>query len=205
MEHYSNASSEALEVVLDFVNSAHFDQGEVEEHLDSPDALASFLSSHGLAGDRLRARPSDLRRALEVREAIRDLLAANTGEELNPDALVVLNRAAARSRVVATFDDHASWRIEPASDGVDRAIGRMLATVFQSMSDGSWVRMKACGAPDCRWAFYDGSKNRSGRWCDMSSCGNRMKARAFRERARAAKAGGAHATTAARPRPRANA
>ena len=53
------------------------------------------------------------------------------------------------------------------------------------MSDGDWARMKACGNPECRWAFYDGSKNRSGRWCEMASCGNRMKARAFRERARA--------------------
>jgi predicted RNA-binding Zn ribbon-like protein len=62
----------------------------------------------------------------------------------------------------------------------------MLATVFRAMSDGSWSRMKACGNPDCRWAFYDSSKNRSGRWCEMASCGNRMKARAFRERARQA-------------------
>jgi predicted RNA-binding Zn ribbon-like protein len=62
----------------------------------------------------------------------------------------------------------------------------LLATVFRSMSDGTWGRMKACGNPDCRWAFYDGSKNQSARWCEMASCGNRMKARAFRERARGA-------------------
>ena len=34
------------------------------------------------------------------------------------------------------------------------------------------------------WAFYDRSKNRSGRWCSMDSCGNVEKARAFRERNR---------------------
>jgi predicted RNA-binding Zn ribbon-like protein len=86
--------------------------------------------------------------------------------------------------VVAAFDDHASWRVEPAVSGVDGAFGQMLASVFRAMSDGSWERIKACGNPDCRWAFHDGSKNRSGRWCEMASCGNRMKARAFRERAR---------------------
>jgi predicted RNA-binding Zn ribbon-like protein len=59
------------------------------------------------------------------------------------------------------------------------------------MSDGSWERIKACGNPDCRWAFYDNSKNHSGRWCEMASCGNRMKARAFRERARKHASGGA--------------
>jgi predicted RNA-binding Zn ribbon-like protein len=72
---------------------------------------------------------------------------------------------------------------------VDNAFGRMLATVFRAMSDGTWSRMKACGNPDCRWAFYDATKNHSGRWCEMASCGNRMKARAFRERGRAQGAG----------------
>src|SRR5205085_112591 len=97
-----------------------------------------------------------------------------------------LDSPAARAKVVAAFDDHASWRIEPVSNGVDHALGQMLATVFRSMSDGTWSRMKACGNPDCRWAFYDATKNHSGRWCEMASCGNRMKARAFRERARKA-------------------
>jgi predicted RNA-binding Zn ribbon-like protein len=114
------------------------------------------------------------------------VMGANNGEPLDPAAVELLNRVAARAKVVAAFDDHASWRIEPVSNGVDHALGQMLATVFRSMSDGTWSRMKACGNPDCRWAFYDATKNRSGRWCEMASCGNRMKARAFRERARKA-------------------
>jgi predicted RNA-binding Zn ribbon-like protein len=187
MARYSYPATEGLEQLRRFVNTVHYEQGEVEEELDSPEALAAFLKAEGLADKRLTARPADLRRALEVREAIRDLLGANNGEELNSEAVDVLNRAAARSRVVAAFDDHASWRIEPASGGVDQALGRMLASVFRSMSDGTWARMKACGNPDCRWAFYDATKNHSGRWCEMASCGNRMKARAFRERQRAGK------------------
>ncbi|MGH2778535.1 MAG: CGNR zinc finger domain-containing protein, partial [Actinomycetota bacterium] len=31
-------------------------------------------------------------------------------------------------------------------------------------------------------AFYDHSKNRSGKWCTMRVCGNRAKTRAYRER-----------------------
>ncbi len=173
-----------LETIERFVNTVHHEQGEIDEHLRSPADLDTFLQSEGL-GSALHARPADLRRALEVREAIRDLIGANNGEELNPEAVALLNNVAARSRIVASFDDHASWRVEPASDGVDQALGRLLAIVFRSMSEDTWSRMKACGNPDCRWAFYDTSKNHSGRWCDMASCGNRMKARAFRERARA--------------------
>jgi predicted RNA-binding Zn ribbon-like protein len=186
MAHYSYPSTEGLEGVRAFVNTVHHEQGEVQEDLGTPADLAAFLVDQGLADKRLTARPADLRRAREVREAIRDLLGANNGEPLNAEAIDVLNRAAARSRVVAAFDDHASWRVEPASEGFDQALGRLLATVFRSMSDGTWGRMKACGNPDCRWAFYDGSKNQSARWCEMASCGNRMKARAFRERARGA-------------------
>jgi predicted RNA-binding Zn ribbon-like protein len=177
MAHYSHPTTEGLEAVRRFVNTVHHEQG-----LGSPAALAAFLADEGHG--RIDVKPADLRRALEVREALRDVMGANNGEPLNPDAVELLNKAAARSKVVAAFDDHASWRIEPASSGVDRVLGEMLATVFRSMSDGSWERMKACGNPDCRWAFYDASKNRSGRWCEMASCGNRMKARAFRERAR---------------------
>lgn len=186
-DHHSYPSGGDLEAVRAFVNTVHYEQGEVEELLPDPQALVAFLSEHGLGDRGMAARPADLRRAREVREALRALMQANNGQDVDPVAVDVLNRAAARSRVVAAFDDHASWRIEPASDGVDRGLGRLLATVFRSMSDGTWERMKACGNPDCRWAFYDATKNRSGRWCDMASCGNRMKARAFRERARAAK------------------
>ncbi|MFD9698271.1 CGNR zinc finger domain-containing protein [Lentzea sp. NPDC059081] len=39
-----------------------------------------------------------------------------------------------------------------------------------------------CAAPDCRWAFYDVSRNGRGRWCAMEICGNRQKTRAYRER-----------------------
>jgi predicted RNA-binding Zn ribbon-like protein len=42
--------------------------------------------------------------------------------------------------------------------------------------------MRVCPNPDCRWMFYDHSKNRSGRWCQMAECGNRAKVRAYRER-----------------------
>jgi predicted RNA-binding Zn ribbon-like protein len=174
----------SLEIIERFVNTAHFEQGEVEEQLDSPAALEAFLAENDLG--KVAVKPADLRRALDVREALRNVIGANNGVPLDPGSVDLLNRTAARAKVVAAFDDHASWRVEPVSDGVDGALGQMLATVFRAMSDGSWTRMKACGNPDCRWAFYDASKNRSGRWCEMSSCGNRMKARAFRERARKA-------------------
>lgn len=59
-------------------------------------------------------------------------------------------------------------------------LGPIVAVAFEAMLDGSWRRLKAC--PQCGWAFYDYSKNRSATWCSMSICGNRLKTRAYRRR-----------------------
>jgi predicted RNA-binding Zn ribbon-like protein len=50
------------------------------------------------------------------------------------------------------------------------------------MHDGTWSRMKACRNDTCHWAFYDASRNRSGKWCSMAICGNRAKVANYRER-----------------------
>jgi predicted RNA-binding Zn ribbon-like protein len=66
--------------------------------------------------------------------------------------------------------------------GIDRPIGELLIAVTGSMAAGTWNRLKVCANDACQLAFYDASRNRSGRWCSMTTCGNRMKGRAYRER-----------------------
>ena len=84
------------------------------------------------------------------------------------------------------FRPGADPELAPEAGGVDGAIARLLAIVAAAVEHGRWERLKACPRDTCRWAFYDHSKNRSGRWCRMEVCGNIEKARAFRERKRAA-------------------
>ena len=72
--------------------------------------------------------------------------------------------------------------LEPAGDGPDAACALALAIVFAARADGSFARLKACPHAHCGWAFYDGSRNRSGQWCSMRICGNRTKGEAFRRR-----------------------
>lgn len=62
------------------------------------------------------------------------------------------------------------------------AIGTIAAAVAQLSIDGRWHRVKICPADDCRWAFFDESRNRSRQWCSMRVCGNRAKVRKHRER-----------------------
>lgn len=63
-------------------------------------------------------------------------------------------------------------------------VGAVLAASARLAVLGEWNRVKICPADDCRWAFFDHSRNRSRTWCSMRVCGNRTKARNWRERAR---------------------
>ncbi len=69
----------------------------------------------------------------------------------------------------------------PVLSGGD-ALGTVLAAALHLVSTGHWDRIKICPAEDCRSAFYDRSRNRSRTWCSMRVCGNREKARSWRER-----------------------
>jgi predicted RNA-binding Zn ribbon-like protein len=58
----------------------------------------------------------------------------------------------------------------------------VLAAAATLTLTGDWGRLKLCPADDCRWAFYDRSRNRSRVWCDMADCGNLAKVRGYRAR-----------------------
>lgn len=64
----------------------------------------------------------------------------------------------------------------------DRVIGAIARSAADLLSRGELERVKVCDAHDCGWFFIDISRNKSRRWCDMAGCGNRAKARAYRER-----------------------
>lgn len=73
--------------------------------------------------------------------------------------------------------------------------GEFLVAVIGAVATGTWSRLKAC--PDCRWVFYDHSRNGSKRWCLMyaggpggRACGTIAKVRRYRSNQAAASAGG---------------
>jgi len=194
----SNPAPGALETVRGFVNTRDVDE-DVEE-LATPAALATWLFEHGLTGDggaEPAATAADLRRAVELREALRAHLLAHHGEPLADGAAATLDAAARRARLGMRFTGPDETALEPDATGVDGALGRLLAIVARAIEDGSWKRLKVCPAETCQWAFYDTSRNRSAVWCDMRVCGNRAKVREFRERTRAGGGGDGHGHGAA--------
>ena len=175
----SGAAPGELELVRAFVNTLDVENG-IDE-LSDPRALGAWLRERGLPGGGAVTR-SDLDEARRLREALRALMLANNGLSVRKDAALTLNRAASRAGLGVRFEPGGTSRLEPTARGAAGALGRLLASVSAAMADGSWKRLKACRAADCRWAFYDHARNRSRHWCSMAVCGNRTKARAYRAR-----------------------
>ncbi|WP_309104602.1 LacI family DNA-binding transcriptional regulator [Microbacterium sp.] len=161
----------AAQLVIDFVNTVEWQVDD--EAWSSPSALASWL--HLRAG-RARERLTDehLSHARRVREGLREVLLLQAGHEPLGDAISELNVALARSPLHLRFS--ADGRPHLASER-DSFLEPILAAVDTLRSEGDWPRVKACSRDSCRWAYWDSSRNRSGRWCSMQGCGNYIKMR----------------------------
>ncbi len=170
----------------------------LESYADLVDwAEQSRLLSRGEATALRRAaasRPAEARQALEqmksVREALFALFSARArGREAPASALESLNRALARAYArLELVPGQPSFRPRFACEPTD--LGRLLFPVLRSAyelltSAPDLERLRLCAAETCDWLFLDRSKNRSRRWCDMSVCGNRDKARRFYRRGQA--------------------
>jgi predicted RNA-binding Zn ribbon-like protein len=172
-----------LELVRRFVNTRDLELGT--DLLATPADLGAWLRDEVVATDdavMTAATAADLRRAVELREALRALLLANAtgggppGEAL--DAIVAVGRRA-RLRVDGDL------RLVPAARGVDGALARLLAIAIVARADGTWARLKACPGDSCQWALYDHTRSRTQTWCAAAKCGARTRSRAYRRRRRA--------------------
>jgi predicted RNA-binding Zn ribbon-like protein len=97
-------------------------------------------------------------------------------------AVEVLDAAARAAELTVRWDESGGAELVPARRGLEGAFGTLLAIAYRARVEGTWQRLKACPEESCGWAFYDRSRNHSSTWCSMAVCGNRAKARAFRER-----------------------
>jgi predicted RNA-binding Zn ribbon-like protein len=179
-----------LALVQAFINS-HYDL-EVQHGPDlfaTPAELARWIARRDpvagtTPGTELTAE--DVRRAVAVREGLRALAAMHgDGAGAPPaEALSQLNDAARGAAVEMRLAEGGPRFVPGAGSPLDRTIAVVLAATVRAMIDGSWARLKVCPGEHCGWAFYDHSRNQSGRWCSMSVCGGRAKARAHYRRRR---------------------
>lgn len=163
---------------------------EDSDRLESPESFKRWLLEAELIVPSYEIRPHHLRIGRELRETLRDNLAANSAGEPDAAATRKLAQRAGTMQIDLRPDDagHLALDLSPA-ESLARLGSQLIAIAFQSQIEGTWPRLKLCENPDCRWAFYDSSRNRSGSWCRMGLCGNRLKNRAYRERHRQETAG----------------
>ena len=173
-----------LLLVQSFVNTWDGDHGS--DLLLDPAAARDWLNRAGLWSADRAPDPAELDLARGVREGIRAMLVANGGgPQPTPDSLQAMQAVARDSRLAPHVGPggQVSLAAEPAGQ-VEAGLLALLLVIRDAQHDGSWQRLKACGNPDCRWAFYDRSHSRAGAWCDMATCGNRIKNRRLRRRQR---------------------
>jgi predicted RNA-binding Zn ribbon-like protein len=142
-----------------------------------------FLNDDHVDGD---PTPAEARRLAQLRDLLRELaVTVGSGAPLSPDQLARLNEVIGRRPVRAQLEPVASGGylvdfVPVGGDWLDQ-VERDLAGAFVSMLRRAHPpRIKVC--PGCGAVFYDASKNRTRRWCDSRTCGNRERVRRHRSR-----------------------
>jgi predicted RNA-binding Zn ribbon-like protein len=127
----------------------------------------------------------DLLTLIGVREGLRALVQQSTdGQAPDPALVSPLHQLAQSELVQAAVTDDGAVGLAPVGDSVRARLLTLLLIVSDAQRDGTWAHLLACANDDCQWAFYDRSRNHGGTWCDMATCGNKLKNRDFRARRR---------------------
>ncbi|MEU8184054.1 CGNR zinc finger domain-containing protein [Micromonospora sp. NPDC049044] len=171
-----------LALVQDLANTVDIEAGR--DTLVGVDDLVAFCAAHDLpaptrTGDELAA----VRR---LREALRDVCQAHAGVDVPPATRTTLAELFRDAPLTVEIDAHGRARPVPppgltGAAALTAEVGRV---VLVAEADGTWPRLKACAAHECRWVYYDHSPAGRSRWCTMSICGSRAKMRAYRDRSR---------------------
>ena len=173
-----------LLLVQSFVNTWDGDRGS--DLLLDPAAARDWLTQAGLWSTESAPDPAELHLARGAREGIRAMLVANSGgPPPAPGDLQPLQAVVQASRPALQVGPGGQVTLGPdPADQPGAGLLTLLLAIRDAQRDGTWPRLKACGNPDCRWAFYDRSHSGAGAWCDMATCGNRIKNRRLRQRQR---------------------
>jgi predicted RNA-binding Zn ribbon-like protein len=172
--------------------------GSGEDELGDRDSAVRWLVRNRLIDPDTTIDSGDVARLVGVREALRGLARGNGGDGVDVRAVTALNEAARTIRLGMRLHPDDGYRLVSEGRGIHRPIGALLVRVLTAMADGTWERLKVCADDTCRSAYYDASRNRSGVWCSMATCGNRVKGRTYRQRVARRAAGPKAGSKAAR-------
>jgi predicted RNA-binding Zn ribbon-like protein len=124
--------------------------------------------------------------AVELREALAAVLYAWM-DGAKPPATQVETlerhfRAMALQRRLRLGESQLVWSWSGLEQEAEIPLWKLAEAASDLLLSSGAERVRECGDPTCRWLFLDISKNHTRRWCNMKTCGNRMKARRHQAR-----------------------
>jgi len=152
------------------------------ELLNSPDDLARWLVSAGMASTKPRTTAKDLATARVLREAIY-VLAGEPSRAKGKAARETLNRIAADTAAAPQLQTNGTMRLEGDAGALLVTLAREAVQLFGSEAA---KLIRQCESSNCTLYFVDNSRRGNRRWCSMSGCGNKAKVSEFRRRKREA-------------------
>jgi predicted RNA-binding Zn ribbon-like protein len=183
---------------LDFHNTVSWRRaGLAEERLRSYSDLVAWgqaarLAARPKAHLASRERPADAARALSRALGLRSTLhaiftAIAEGRAPDPGDLRSLNVSLAGSlaRLAVAKQPKGfgwTWTDTTALDGL---LGPIAWSAARLLTTDDVARLGRCANEECGWLFVDRSRRHNRRWCEMSECGSRAKARRYYARMRA--------------------
>jgi predicted RNA-binding Zn ribbon-like protein len=154
-------------LALDLVNTAWPQGGVWHDVLADRPGHEHWLHENGLAGP---ATPAARRALVQARDAIRTAL-----EHPGPTALTALDEILDRGRIrLRAGEPTAREELEIAPEW--RAPW-LAARSLLRLLDEHPERVRNCANPQCVLWFHDTTRSGTRRWCSMTACGNRLKAR----------------------------
>ncbi len=172
-----------------------------KEHLESYADIVTFAKQSGIISakdakelcDYAERHPTEaartFRKAIAMREVMYRVFSAiaqgKTASTADLDLMNDFAIEALRHRCLARSNGGYRWQWRPdGKNPLDRILWETAQAATDLLTSPELQLVRFCEAPDCEWLFLDHSRNRSRRWCDMTSCGNRQKARRHYRRTR---------------------
>jgi predicted RNA-binding Zn ribbon-like protein len=168
-----------LALIKAFLNSVDIEEGS--DRFETAESVRDWLVERGLPEGDAPFSERERRGLIDLREAIREIVAAH--DEPIPSAAQRIVASAARTApLIVAIDGSGRADLVPTGRGPSALIARLLGDLATAQRMGTWRDLRICRRDVCRWAFYDASRNHSGVWCTMSICGNRVKSARLRRR-----------------------
>jgi len=170
------------------------------EHLGRPEDLAVWAHHAKIIGKKnardlqrrcgLSPRLAEQlqRRALELRDVVfrigAALAAGKPTSTEDVDRLTGIHAECVRVGRLRSIKGLYGWTWNVDEHPIEAILGPIVLSALSVVCQADLSRIKQCQGRDCGWLFFDGTKNKNRRWCEMEVCGNRAKQSRLRQRRR---------------------